>query len=151
MLAPLVPETKAVIVYSSGIGLPLGEMIRSAIPPEMNAEALRVFAEARANPAADRRWSGAGYRWWADAVDLVPARSLILTPAPVLMIHGTSDESAPIASARAARDLVRAAGKANFTYREYEGYDHFMADAGGSHRDAVMAAAADWLRRLPRR
>ena len=65
------------------------------------------------------------------------------------MIHGTRDESAPIASARAARDLLRAAGKADLTYREYAGYDHFMADAGGSHRDEVMAMAADWLRRQP--
>ena len=152
MLAPLVPETKAVIIWSSGIGLPVGQLIRGALPPHMRDEADRVFAEARAHPDPGRRWGGASYAWWADAIDLVPARGLVATPTPVLLIHGTRDESAPIASARAARDLVLAAGKANFTYREYEGYDHFMVDAGGTdHRAEVVGAAADWLRRLPRR
>lgn len=152
MLAPLLPETRAAIVWSSGIGLSLGEMIRSALPPPMAQEAPRVFAEARSNPTGERQWAGASYRWWADAVDLVPARSLASTPAPVLLIHGSRDESAPVASARAARDLLAAAGKANFLYREYEGYDHFMIDAAGvDHRAAVVAEAAEWLRRLPRR
>ena len=151
MAAALIPETKAVIVWSSGIGLPVGQMIRAALPPSIQAEADRVFAEARANPAADRHWSGAGYRWWADAVDQVPARGLVQTPAPVLLIHGTGDQSAPIASARAARDLVRGSGKRNFTYREYQGFDHFMVDGRGvDHRAEVVAAAADWLRRQRR-
>lgn len=152
MLAPLVPETKAVLIWSSGIGLPLGAMILSALPPPVRAEAVRVFAEARADPSPERQWGGASYLWWADAIDLVPARGLVQTPEPVLLIHGTRDESAPVASARAARDLVLAAGKADFTYREYEGYDHFMVDSEGvDHRAEVVAAAASWLRRLPRR
>ena len=150
MLGPLVPEARAVIVWSSGIGLPLGEMIRQALPPAMQADAERVFAEARSNPTGDRQWGGASYRWWADSVDLVPARSLAATAAPVLLIHGTRDQSAPVASARAARDLVVASGKADFLYREYEGYDHFMADAAGVDRRAeVIAEAASWLRGLP--
>lgn len=151
LAAPLIPETRAVVIWSSGIGLPIGQMIRAALPPAMIAEADRVFAEARANPAAGRHWSGAGYRWWADAIDQLPARGLVQTPAPVLMIHGTRDESAPVASARAARDLAAAAGKADFTYREYAGYDHFMVDAGGiDHRREVVVAAAAWLRRQRR-
>ena len=152
MLAPLLPETRAVIIWSSGIGLPVGEMIRSALPPVMRAEAERVFPEARVNPTGDRQWAGASYRWWADAVDLVPARSLLQTRAPVLLLHGARDESAPVASARAARDLLLAGGKTNFTYREYDGYDHFMNDASGVDRRAqVLAEAAAWLRHLPRR
>lgn len=152
MLAPLVPETKAVLIWSSGIGLPLGAMILSALPPPVRAEAARVFAEARADPSPERQWGGASYPWWADAIDLVPARGLAQTRAPVLLIHGTRDQSAPVASARAARDLVLAARKADFTYREYEGYDHFMVDSEGvDHRAEVVAAAASWLRRLPRR
>lgn len=152
MLAPLVPETRAVLIWSSGIGLPIGDMIRSALPPAMAEEAVRVFAEARANPTGERTWAGASYRWWADSVDLVPARALLQTPAPVLIIHGTRDASAPVASARAARDLLADGGRIGVTYREYEGYDHFMIDAAGIDRRAeVLGAAADWLRRLPRR
>ncbi len=151
MLAPLVPETRAVVIWSSGIGLPIGDMIRSALPPAMAEEAVRVFAEARANPTGERQWAGASYRWWADSVDLVPARGLLDMAAPVLIIHGTRDASAPVASARAARDLL-AGGRTPVVYREYEGYDHFMIDASGVDRRAeVLAAAADWLRRLPRR
>ncbi|MGZ8351239.1 MAG: alpha/beta hydrolase [Allosphingosinicella sp.] len=152
MLAPLLPETEAAIVWSSGIGLPVGEMIRSVLPPPMQAESERVFAEARADPTGDRQWGGASYAWWADAIDLIPARSLAQTSAPVLLIHGTRDESAPVASARAAAALVRAGGHRHFEYREYEGYDHFMIDAAGTdHRGEVIAAASEWLRRLPRR
>ena len=150
LAAPLIPETRAVIVWSSGIGLPVGQMIRSALPPPALAEVDRVFAEARADPAADRQWGGASLSWWADALDQVPARALLRTDAPVLLIHGTRDQFAPIAAARAARDLVAAAGRGNFTYREYEGYDHFMIDAAGVDRRAeVLAAAARWLRGLP--
>jgi alpha-beta hydrolase superfamily lysophospholipase len=152
MAAPLLAETRAVIVWSSGIGLPVGEMIRSVLPPQMAEEAANVFAEARRNPTGERQWGGTSYRWWADAVDLVPARALSRTRVPILLIHGTRDQSAPIASARAARDLVRAADAPDFTYREYEGYDHFMVDAAGvDHRAEVVAEAAAWLRRARRR
>lgn len=152
MAAPLIPETSAVIVYSSGIGLPLGDMIRQAIPPAMRSEAEKIFSEARRNPTGEQRWAGASYRWWAGSFDLVPARSLLQTPAPVLLIHGTRDESAPLSSARAARDLVLSGGKTNFLYREYDGYDHFMTDASGvDRRTHVLGEAARWLRELPRR
>ncbi|HTU09495.1 MAG TPA: hypothetical protein VMG08_01250 [Allosphingosinicella sp.] len=147
LAAPLIPETRAVIIWSSGIGLPVGEMIRAVLPPPVQAEADRIFAEARAHPGADREWGGASYAWWADALDQMPARSLLQTPAPTLLIHGTSDQFAPVASARAARDLIEASGRTGFTYREYPGYDHFMVDAAGvDHRAAVVAEANAWLR-----
>lgn len=152
MTAPLVPETRAVIVYSSGIGVPVGALVRSAIPPFAQAEADGVFAEARCNPDPARRWGGASYMWWADAVDQMPARSLLQTRAPILLVHGSRDESAPVATARATRDLMAQADAANFTYREYDGYDHFMTDAAGvDHRPEEFAAMRDWLQRQPRR
>lgn len=81
MLAPLVPETRAVIVYSSGIGVPVGELVRMAVPPPVREQAGAVFAEARRSPDPSRRWGGASYAWWADAVDQIPARSLLQTRA----------------------------------------------------------------------
>jgi alpha-beta hydrolase superfamily lysophospholipase len=73
---------------------------------------------------------------------------LLQTTAPVLLIHGTRDQSAPAATARAARDLVAAGGKRNLTYREYEGFDHFMKDAAGlDHRERVLRDAGTWLHR----
>ncbi len=152
MAAPLVPEARAVIVYSSGIGIPVGELVRMAVPPPVRAEAVRVFAEARRNPAADRRWGGASYAWWADAVDQVPARALLQVRAPILLIHGSRDQFADVATARATRDLLAPKRGRRFTYREYAGYDHFMTDQSGvDHRPQVLAEAREWLLRLARR
>lgn len=151
MAAPLIPEVRAVIVWSSGIGQPVGEMIRSVLPPPMQQEAPRIFEEARDNPTGGRQWGGASYRWWADAVDLVPARSLVQARAPILLVHGGRDRSEPVASARATDELMRAAGRPHFTYREYPDYDHFMVDSAGvDHRAEVVAEIAEWLRRSTR-
>lgn len=151
MLAPIVPETKAVIIFSSGIGVPVGDLIRAAVPPPVAAEAPRIFAEARSNPTGSKRWAGASYRWWADAVDVTAAKMLLQTSVPILLIHGTRDQSAPVSTARATRDLLARQGRRNLTYREYEGYDHFMKDAAGvDHRPAVLKEAATWLRQMPR-
>ncbi len=148
MLAPLVPETAAVIVLSSGIGVPVGELIRAAVPAPVASEAPRIFAEARANPTGQRRWGGASYRWWADAVGVTPAVMLLQTSAPILLIHGTRDQFAPVATARATRDLLARQGRANLTYREYDGYDHFMRDERGvDRRPEVLGEAAAWLDR----
>lgn len=152
MLAPFVPEARAVIVYSSGIGVPVGELVRMAVPPPVREQADAVFADARRNPDPAKRWGGASYAWWADAVDQVPARSLLQTRAPILLIHGSRDQSAPVATARASRDLLAPKLGRRFTYREYAGYDHFMSDqAGVSHRRQVLVAAREWLRRVSRR
>ena len=145
LLAPLVPETKAVVVLSSGTGVP-EELIRAAVPPEMAAQAPAIFAAAHDRPTGAGRWGGLSYRWWDDAVDILPARSLAQTPAPVLLIHGARDQSSPVATARAGYALLREGGKANADYREFPQYDHFMRDAaGGEHMDAVLADAARWI------
>lgn len=69
-----------------------------------------------------------------------------------LLVHGSRDRSAPVATARASRDLMTRARAANFTYREYAGYDHFMTDAAGvDHRPEVFAAMRAWLQRQTRR
>jgi len=149
MLAPLVPETKAVVIVSSGIGVPVAELIRAAVPPPVAAQITAMLAEAKANPTGDKRFGGASYRWWADAADVTPAKALLQTDAPVLLIQGTRDQFAPAATARATRDLFAAAGKRSLTYREYEGFDHFMKDSAGvNHRAAVLRDIASWLRRL---
>jgi pimeloyl-ACP methyl ester carboxylesterase len=146
LLAPLIPETRAVVIRSSGIGVPVGELIRRAVPPPVAAELPRIMSEAKANPTGRIRWGGASYRWWADAVDLIPATTLLQTEAPILLIQGASDQYAPVATARATRDLFAAANKPNLTYREYPRYDQFMVDEQGvKHGDTVLREAALWL------
>lgn len=145
LLAPLVPETTAVVVLSSGTGVPVGDLIRAALPPEMAAEAPAVFAAARERPTGDLRWAGLSYRWWADAVDMVPARQLALSRAPILLIHGGRDRSSPVATARAGYEVLRAAN-AKVTYREFPEFDHFMRSSDGrEHVDDVLGEASRWI------
>jgi alpha-beta hydrolase superfamily lysophospholipase len=154
MLAPLLPETEAVIILSSGIGMPVGEMILSAVPPQASAELARLLAESRSNPAGDRRFGGASFRWWADAAAITPAVPLLQSRAPILLIHGARDQFAPVAAARATRDLFARAGNRNLTYLEYPELDHGMTDrTGADQRPLVLNAAARWLaqRRRQRR
>ena len=118
MAAPFVPDARAVIVSSSGIGVPVGALVRMAVPPPARAEADRVFAEARRTPDPERRWGGASHAWWGDALDQLPARSLLQVRAPILIIHGSRDQFADVATARATRDLLSASGMRNFSSRE---------------------------------
>ena len=149
LLAPLVPETKAVVIISSGIGVSVSDLIRAAVPSPVAVQIPKIVAEAKANPTGEKRFGGASYRWWADAADVTPAIALLQTGAPVLLVQGGRDQFAPVATARAARDLVAAAGKRNLTYREYPEYDHFMKDAAGvDHRPSVLRQIALWLKEL---
>lgn len=146
MLAPLLPETDAVIVFSSGIGVNVHDMLRSVLPPEAQEQAEAAFAEAREYPTGSRRFGGASYRWWADSLDLLAARALLGSDFPILLVHGERDQFSPVDTARASIALWSANDRPDVTYREYPGYDHFMEDeAGENHSDAVMADIASWL------
>ena len=97
---------------------------------------------------------GLSYRWWDDAVDVVPARSLLQSTVPVLLIHGARDQSSPVSTARAGYEMARNAGKANVEYREFADLDHFMRTADGAeHMDRVLSDTAKWIeaRKRPRR
>lgn len=149
IVAPQIPETKAVVIWSSGLGIPVDELIRSAIPPHVVTEAGRVFAEAKVNPTGNKIWGGASYKWWAESTGLVAATVLSQTDVPILMIQGDRDQNSPVAAARAAKNILTEADRRNFVYREYEGYDHFMVDSEGhDHRDEVLAGVRKWLKDL---
>lgn len=146
LLAPLVPETQAVVIVSSGIGVSVAELIRRAVPPPIAAQIPPILAEAATNPTSEKRFGGESFRWWASAANVVPARSLLQTKVPIMLIHGTRDQFAPVSTAQATKEMFRQSGRHNLTYREYEGYDHFMVDqAGVSHNDEVMRTIAAWL------
>ncbi|MDN4631144.1 alpha/beta hydrolase [Sphingomonas sp. PsM26] len=146
LLAPLVPEARAVIVLSSGTGVRVGDLIRAAVPPAMASEAPAVFAAAHERPTGRQRWGGLSYRWWDDAVDIIPARSLVQSTVPVLLIHGARDQSSSVSAARIGYGMVRNAGKANVEYREFAELDHFMRTADGTdHMDQVLGDAAKWI------
>ncbi len=148
ILAPLVPETDAAIVFSSGIGWRIEDMIRAAIPPQASEQVDAIFGEARSNPTGEKQWGGASYRWWADSLDLVPAQALVGSEFPLLLVHGERDQFAPVETARAAAKLWSDNNRPDTTYREYPGYDHFMIDAENeNHNGEVMADIEEWLGR----
>jgi len=145
LAAALLPETQAAIVFSSGAGMTVRELIGRALPPPVAAELDAQIAAARENPSGGTRWAGLSHKWWADAADVMPARALVLSSAPILLIHGAQDTSSPVEAARAGRDYLTTAGK-DVTYFEYPALDHFMREAGGEDRlPEVMEDARRWL------
>ncbi len=78
---------------------------------ESSDEIIAKYGTPEGNPAAWRRMSS---RYYFDRVT-----------EPVLMIHGTADESCDIAWARATRDALKAAGK-DVRLVEYRGAGHYM-------------------------
>lgn len=146
MLAPLIPETQSIIIISSGIGVSVSDLILSAVPPSVAAQLPEILKEAEANPSPMKRFGGASYRWWADAADIIPARLLLQADVPILFIHGTRDQFAPLFAARATQKMFVEAGKTNLVYREFKGYDHHMVDeAGIDRREEVLKLMATWL------
>ena len=89
---------------------------------------------------------GNSYRWWTDILNQDMTADLLRTTSPVLLVQGERDNHAPVAIARQIRDEFQHAGRNNFTYWEFPGYDHAMQDEHGtSHLDEVMAQISKWL------
>ena len=146
LVAPLVRETAAVIIFSSGTGTPIRDLIEASSPPGSHLSLNETFAAAKADPTWTHKAGGLTYRWLAEAADIVPARSLALSPAPVLLIHGVQDRSSPVSTARAGEAVLLASGKVNVTYHEYPDFDHGMLDAHGvSHMREAFSDAGAWL------
>lgn len=145
MLAPIVPETDAVVALSSGLGLTVEETVKNALPPTVRPMAEASFSAARETSRIDERFSGHSHHWWAHALDVRPADALAGTSVPILVVQGTHDRSAPVESAREGVTRLEASG-ACVTYDERAGLDHFMRDpAGGSHRTEVYSDIAAWI------
>ncbi len=139
MLAPRVGPT-AVVVFSTAPGRSFRETFKSAVPPQVAAQADSEFARIKADPLSSKVWGGNSYRWWADILDHDLTADLLAVRAPILLVHGERDQSAPVRVARMVRDDFHRAGRCNLTY------DHQMQDAAGaSHIDEVMERIAGWL------
>lgn len=145
MLAPIVPETDAVVVFSSGLGFTVEEGVLQAVPPPVRPRAEASFVEARQTGRIDERFSGHSHHWWANALDKRPSNALTGTTVPVLVVQGTMDRSAVVESAREGVARLEASGVC-VTYDEREGLDHFMRDAqGADHRAEVYSDIALWI------
>ena len=145
MLAPHVQPT-AVVVFSTAPGRSFRETFKLAVPPEVAAQVDSELARIKADPLSSKVWGGSSYRWWADILDRDLTADLLSVRAPILLVQGERDRSAPVRIARGVRDDFQRAGRTNLTYWEFSGYDHQMQDtAGASHIDEVMQRISGWL------
>lgn len=146
VLAPMLPDVDAVVIMSTGLGWPLSRIILEPMPPPARAQIEPMFEAFRRDPDAPGLFSGLSAQYYVEFMDKVLAEELLKSRAPVLLIQGETDMSAPVGSGRATRDIFAAAGRANLTYWEKPGWDHFMTDrAGVNHADGVIADAAVWV------
>lgn len=81
--------------------------------------------EMRANPTPAKTWLGDAntYAAWASRLDAIEANILKDVQFPVLVFHGSRDNSVPVASARALAGQLAGSG-GPITYREVEGMGH---------------------------
>ena len=148
MLAPRVRAT-ALVVFSTAPGRSFRQAFKLAVPPEVAAQADSEFARIKADPLSSKLWGGNSYRWWADILDHDLTADVLSVRAPILIVHGERDRSAPVQVARMVRDDFQRAGRCNLTYWELPGYDHQMQDSAGvSHIDEVMQRISGWLAKV---
>lgn len=146
LAARQIPETDALIVLSSGLGMTMAETLLAVVPPKVAANLENQFADIRANPDSSKVWSGQAYRWWHEVLDRNYIDDLLALEIPVMMIQGERDRSVPVRSGRAVKRAFEDAGQSNLEYREYPELDHGMVDADGNARlGRVIAEAAKWL------
>jgi len=146
LAAAEIPETRAVVILSSGVGMTMAETLTSVVPPEVGENLERQFEVIRTNPDSSEVWSAHSYRWWHEVLDHDFTADLLAVDVPILLIQGGRNTSVPVASGRNVRDAFEQAGRDNLTYREYPRLDHGMTDADGNSKLAeVIADAGDWL------
>lgn len=146
LCAPLIPETRAVALISSGGGLTFGQEIELTIASQMRSsgappqritqevEHLReVFEQARREPSTVQEWGSDGklarntHLWVSQAADMAVYRALLRVEVPILVVHGSADRSTPVQSAQVLEESFGRAGKSNLQLRVIEGAGHDQA------------------------
>lgn len=148
MAAPLIPETRAVVLLASAGGLTFGEELLHLVPASQHAEMRTMYERVRQEPLPSREWLSDGklarntWLWWSKALPVAAVRSLLRTGAPILMVHGTADGATPLESAERLEAEFARAGKTNLEFRRYPG--------GHSPPPEVVEEALLWmLRTMP--
>lgn len=130
----LTPETQRMVLGGLGGGMSMATEFedfhicpkertkdRDACLKDLRAQ----FKEIRDNPTRLKTWNGDSNTWaaWASRLDGVEANTLKDVSFPVLVFHGTEDNSVPVASARLLAKQLEASGS-HFVYREIAGMGH---------------------------
>lgn len=140
-------QAQAVVLLSTGGGLPFGEIVLQSIPESGRPQANAAFEKARKHPTSSELWAGSSMRFWADIIDRRVADDLLRSSANILLIQGGRDTSGSAKAARNTSNQFLAAGRCNLSYWELAGLDHGLVDADGdSHMSDTLALASQWLR-----
>ena len=146
LAAGQIPETDALVVVVSGLGLPFSELLKAVVPPEVAGMLEKQFEAIRANPDSSEVWSEHAFRWWAEVLDRDFIDDLLALDIPILLIQGDRDEMVPVQSARLVQAAFADQERTNLTYREYPDLDHSLVDSDGNrHLERIIGEAADWL------
>jgi pimeloyl-ACP methyl ester carboxylesterase len=105
--------------------------------------------EIKDHPDALTLWAGHPYRRWSSFMFSRPGDDLLKFTGPILAVQGDADDSVPIESARALKDMFDHAGRTNLTLAEIPGADHKFSDpkTGQNKRPLVEVAVVEWLNR----
>jgi len=146
ILSRKIPEVDAVVVFSTGTGIPLSKMILPPESAEFKDEFEKEFALIRANPNSHKMWSGNSYKWWADAMDRRLSDDLLASKAPILLVRGTLDKTTPISADHATKAAFEEVNDTRLTYWELEDRGHQMRDSNGvSHMTDVLDNVSNWI------
>jgi dienelactone hydrolase len=166
LVAPLVPETAALIMLASGGGMTMAEELPLVIPASMKKKggsqtdiqaALddmnKRFVDIKANPTSSLEWLSDGqearntYKYWNSILWIKALPLLESLNVPIYIAHGTADTSCPFESSKMIADRFAALGKVNLTFKIYPGLEHNWTDSNGtSHGQQVMGEVFQWLK-----
>ena len=89
---------------------------------------------------------GDSYKYWANSIDYKALDDMLKFDAPIVLVHGSADTSAPVQSARQAVEAFQRKNRCNLTYWELSGHDHGMSDPQGqNHMKSVLIQASLWI------
>lgn len=138
-------ETQGMVLGGLGGGTSMaheleGLMCSKDKAPEKCRDAVKAQVdEIRANPTSAKTWMGDAntYAAWASRLDAVEANFLKDVQFPVLVFHGSKDNSVPVASARVLATQF-AGPDGLITYREIEGMGHGIGSNLAPERGAQL-------------
>lgn len=159
-LSPLIPETKATIMFSGGCGMSLHDELQ-VLENKRTCDSIRALyskysikAYVYAMIALSKWFPNSAYtcigenntlKYWNTIGNYNPLTSLEKLSIPLYLVHGTHDTNCPIESAEKLVNHFNNIGKTNLTYRSYPGYDHnFFDEAGENHWIEVSHEAFEW-------
>ena len=165
LVAPLVPETSAIVMLASGGGMTMAEELSllterslkksgaSSVQIQNELDSLsKKYDEIKKNPTSDKEWLSDGgtarntYKWWNSILWIKSLPLLENLDIPLYVAHGTEDSSCPYESSNVIAERFKNLGKTNLSFKTYSGLEHNWTDHDGiSHMQQVLGDAIGWL------